>query len=100
MAQYGSYHVDTDEKKAILYHEGLTVHLQDCLVHFSILSYNDLVCAAIDQERLMKAVAEADKKKRKWMMPGCPGSGGSSGAPPKYHMVHTPPSGQLCCPPQ
>jgi hypothetical protein len=48
----------------------------------------------------MKAVAEADKKKRKWMMPGCPGSGGSSSAPAKYRMVHTPPSGQLCCPPQ
>jgi hypothetical protein len=27
LAQYGSYHVDTDEKKTNLYHEGLTVHL-------------------------------------------------------------------------
>jgi hypothetical protein len=52
--------------------------------------------AAIDQEMLMKAVAEANEKKRKRMMPGCPGSGGSSGAPQKYCMVYTPPSGQLC----
>jgi hypothetical protein len=100
LAQYGAYHVDTDEKKANLYREGLTIHLQDCLVHFSILSFNDLASAAIDQERLMKAIAEADEKKRKRMMPRCPGNGGSSSARPKYHMVYTPPSGQLCRPPQ
>jgi hypothetical protein len=29
LAQYGSYHLDTDEKKANLYHEGLTIQLQD-----------------------------------------------------------------------
>jgi hypothetical protein len=27
LAQYGSYRVDTDEKKANPYHEGLTIHL-------------------------------------------------------------------------
>jgi hypothetical protein len=31
LAQYGSYHINTDEKKAHLYHEGLTVHLQERL---------------------------------------------------------------------
>jgi hypothetical protein len=31
LAQYGSYHVDTDEKKSNLYHERLTVHLQERL---------------------------------------------------------------------
>jgi hypothetical protein len=31
MAQYGTYHVDTDKKKANLYREGLTIHLQECL---------------------------------------------------------------------
>jgi hypothetical protein len=46
-AQYGSYHVDTDEKKANLYCEGLTIHLQDRLVQFSTLSYNDLASAAL-----------------------------------------------------
>jgi hypothetical protein len=27
LAQYGSYHVNTDEKKDNLYHEGLIIHL-------------------------------------------------------------------------
>jgi hypothetical protein len=49
-----------DEKKARLYRAGLTIHLQDCLVHISSLSYNELASAAINQERMMKAVAEAD----------------------------------------
>jgi hypothetical protein len=65
------------------------------LVHLSSLSYNELPSAAIDQQRMMKAIAEADEKKRKRMMPGFTGSGSSSGAPPKYHMVYTPPGGQL-----
>jgi hypothetical protein len=95
LAQYGSYHVDTDEKKAILYREGLTVHLQECLGLSRNLSYNKLVSAGIDQERLMKAIAEADEKKRKRMMLASSASGGSSGAPPTYRMVYAPPRGQL-----
>jgi hypothetical protein len=51
--------------------------------------YNELATATIDQERMMKAVAKADEKKRKKMMPGFAGSGSSSGAPPKYSMVYT-----------
>jgi hypothetical protein len=27
LAQYGSYHIDTDEKKVNMYHVGLTIHL-------------------------------------------------------------------------
>jgi hypothetical protein len=100
LAQYDSYHVDTDEKKANLYREGRTIHLQECLGQFTNLSYNDLASAAIDQERLMKAVAEADEKTRKRMMPRFSNSGGSSGAPPKYHMVYIPPGGQLRRPQQ
>jgi hypothetical protein len=95
LAQYGTYHVDTDEKNANLYHAGLTIHLQERLVHLSSLSYYELASAANDQERMMKANAEADEKKRKRMMPGSAGSGSSSGAPLKYHMVYTPPGGQL-----
>jgi hypothetical protein len=95
LAQYGSYHIDTDEKKANLFHEGLTVHLQERLGLSPNLSYIELASAAIDQERLMKAVAEADEKKRKRMMPGSSVSGGSSGAPPKYRIVYTPP-GVIC----
>jgi hypothetical protein len=48
LAQYGSYHIDTDENKANLYRAGLTIHLQECLVHLSSLSYNELMNAAID----------------------------------------------------
>jgi hypothetical protein len=95
LAQYGSYHIDMDEKKANLYHAGLTIHLQECLVQFASLSYNELASAAIDQERMMKAIAEANDKKRKRMMLGSAGSGSSSSAPPKYRMVYTPPGGQL-----
>jgi hypothetical protein len=100
LAQYDSYHVDTDEKKANLYRAGLTIHLQEHLIHLSNLSYNELASAATDQERMMKAVAEADEKKRKKMMPGSAGSGNSSGAPPKYRMVYTPSGGQLRRPQQ
>jgi hypothetical protein len=91
LAQYGSYHVDTDEKKTNLCRVGLTIHLQECLVQFTGLSYHELVSAAIDQERMMKAIAEEDEMKRKRMMPGSAGSG----ALPKYRMVYTPPGGQL-----
>jgi hypothetical protein len=97
LAQYRSYHVDTVEKKANLYRVGLTIHLQE---QFASLSYNELVSVAINQERMMKAVAEADEKRRKRMMPRSTGSGSSSGAPPKYCMVYTPPRGQLCQPQQ
>jgi hypothetical protein len=95
MAQYGTYHVNTNEKKANLYRAWLTIHLQERLVHPSSLSYNELVSASIDQESKMKAVVEADEKKTKRTMPGSTGSGSSSGAPPKYRMVYTPPRGQL-----
>jgi hypothetical protein len=42
---------------------------------------------------MMKAVFEVDEKKRKKMMPGSAGNGGSSGASPKYCMVYAPPVG-------
>jgi hypothetical protein len=100
LAQYRSYHVDTDGKKANLYRVGLTIHLQERLVQLVRLSYNELASAAIDQERIMKDVAQANEKKRKRMMPGSAGSGSSSGPPPKYRMVYTPPRGHLRQPQQ
>jgi hypothetical protein len=100
LAQYGTYHVVTNEKKANQYRAGLTIDLQEHLVHLSSLSYNELASAAVDEERMMKAVAEADEKKRKRMMHGSTGSGSSSGAPLKYRMVYTPPGGQLRRPQQ
>jgi glycine cleavage system H lipoate-binding protein len=60
LTQYRSYHIDTSEKKDNLYHVGLTVHLQERLGFSPNLSYNELESAAIDQDRLMKAVAEAN----------------------------------------
>jgi hypothetical protein len=93
LAQYGSYHVDTDEKKANLYRAWITIDLQELLVQLASLSHNELVSAAIDQERMMKAIDEADEKKRTRMMTGSTGSGISSGAPPMYHLVYTTPRG-------
>jgi hypothetical protein len=45
LAQYDTYHIDTDEKKANLNHAGLTIHLQERLVYLSSLSYNELASA-------------------------------------------------------
>jgi hypothetical protein len=75
LAQYGSCHIDMDEKKVNVYHAGLIIQLQDQLVQYPNVSYNDLASAAIDQERTMKAVVEAEEKKRKRMMPRSSGSG-------------------------
>jgi hypothetical protein len=82
-----------DEKKANPYHEGLTIQLLDRLVQSPNLSYNELASAPNDQDRRMKAVVEAEEKKRKRMMPRSSVNFGSSGAPPKYCMVYTPPGG-------
>jgi hypothetical protein len=95
LAQYGSYHVNMDEKKANLYRARLTIHLQEHLIQFASLSYNELVSTAIDQERMMKVIAKDNERKTKRMMPGSTGSGSSRGAPPKYRMVYTPPWSQL-----
>jgi hypothetical protein len=66
-----------------MYRVGLSIHLQECLILFASLLYNELASAAIDQEKMMKAVAEVDEKKRKKKIPGSASSGSSSGAPPK-----------------
>jgi hypothetical protein len=67
--------------------------LQEHLIQFASLSYNELATAAIDQEIMVKAVAKVDDKKRKKVMPGSAGNGSSSRAPPKYYIVYTPPRG-------
>jgi hypothetical protein len=94
LVQYGGHPIDTDEKKVKLYRKGLTIQLQDCLILSPNLSYNNLASAATDQEGTMKACEAAKDKKRKRTMPGSSRSS-SSGAPLKYHMVYTPPTGQL-----
>jgi hypothetical protein len=92
LAQYGSHHADTDAKKAELFRKGLTIQLQDHLILSQNLSYNELVSAAIDQEGTVKACEAAKEKKRKRAVPG-PSGGSYSGAPPKYHIIYTPPVG-------
>jgi hypothetical protein len=98
LAQYGGHHVDSDAKKDELYRKGLNIQLHDWLILNLNLSYNDLASTAIDQEGTMKACEAAEDKKKKRVMPG-PTKGTSSGAPPKYHMVYTPPVGQSRRPP-
>jgi hypothetical protein len=83
-----------DKKKVELFHKGLTIQLQDHLILFPNLSYNDIASAAIDREGSMKACADVEEKKRKRIMTGSLRSGGSNGAPPIYRMVYTPPTGQ------
>jgi hypothetical protein len=90
--------MDSDAKKVELYRKGLNIQLQDCLVQNPNLSYNDLASTTIAQEGTMRACEVAEGKKRKRTMPG-PTGGSSSGAPPKYRMVYTPPVGQPCRPP-
>jgi hypothetical protein len=98
LAQYGGHHVDSDAKKDELYRKGLNIQLHDRLILNLNLSYNDLASTAIDQEGTMKACEAAEDKKKKRVMPG-PTKGTSSGAPPKYRMVYTPPVGQSRRPP-
>jgi hypothetical protein len=93
LAQHRGHHVDTDVKKAKLFHKGLTIQLQDHLILSQNLSYNELASAAIDQEGIMKACEVVEEKKRKRTMPG-PSGGSSSGAPLKYRKIYTPPTGQ------
>jgi hypothetical protein len=91
LAQYGGHHIDTNEKKAELNHTGFTIQLQDHLILFPNLSYNNLASANTDEEGTMRACEAAEEKK--WTMLGSSG-GSSNGAPPKYHMVYMPPTGQ------
>jgi hypothetical protein len=99
LAQYKGHHIDTNEKKAELYRMGLMIQLQGHLIPTQNLPYNDLASATIDQEGTMKACDIVEEKKMKRTMPRS-SRGSSSGAPPKYHMVYTPPAGQPCRPPQ
>jgi hypothetical protein len=99
LTQYGGHHIDIDEKKVELFHKGLTIQLQDRLILFQSLSYNELVSAVIDQENTIRACEAFEEKKRKMTMSGSSRCG-SNGAPLKYRIVYTPPIGQSRHPPQ
>jgi hypothetical protein len=87
LSQYGSYHTDTDEKKMSLFHQGLSPVLHEHLTLFQGCTLDELVSASIKQEDVYRARLEEERKKR-------PLSGPNGGAPPKYRLVYTPPSGQ------
>jgi hypothetical protein len=65
LQQYGGYHVDTDEKKAELFRNGMSLQLQDRLVLRRYLSFNALVSTMIEQEGLYHAVLVEEEKMRK-----------------------------------
>lgn len=87
LQQYGGYHVDTDEKKAELFRNGLSLQLQDRLVlHRDLFA---LVSAMIEQEGLYQDVLVESEKMRKRALSG-PSEGSTEGAPPKDRLVYTP----------
>jgi hypothetical protein len=65
LAQYGTHHVDTDEKKAELFRRGLSLPLQDRLVQFCDMSFNALVSATIAQDGTYRALLVEEEGKRK-----------------------------------
>jgi hypothetical protein len=87
LTQYGSYHPDTNEKKMLLFRLGLGPVLHEHLTLLRGYTLNKLVSASIEQEDACRARLEEERKKR-------PLSGPTGGAPPKYHLVYTPPSSQ------
>jgi hypothetical protein len=92
-AQYGTYHMDTDEKKVELFRKGLSLLLQDRLVMFHDLSFDSLVSAMIDQEGTYRALLVEEEKMRKRTL-SRPPEDSTGGAPLKYHLVYTPLSGK------
>jgi hypothetical protein len=92
LSQYDSYHIDTDEKKMSLFRQGLSPVLHEHLMLFRGCTLNELVITSIEQEDACCARLEEERKKR-------PLPGPNGGAPPKYRLVYTLPSGELRCPP-
>jgi hypothetical protein len=83
LAQYGTYHVDTDEKKTELFRRGLSLPLQDRLVRFQDMSFNALVSAAINQDGTYRALlAEVEEKRKRDLSQ--PLDDSTKGAPSKY----------------
>jgi hypothetical protein len=70
-----------------LFQQGLSLVLREHLMLFQGCTLNELVSASIKQEDACHAHLEEERKKR-------PLPGPTGGAPPKYHLVYTPPSGQ------
>jgi hypothetical protein len=98
LAQYGTHHVDTDDKKAELFRRGLSLPLQDCLVWLHGMSFNALVSAAIEQEGTYIALlAEEEKMRKRASLRPLEDTTGD--APLKYRLVYTPSVGKSRVPP-
>jgi hypothetical protein len=69
-----------------LFRQGLNPVLQEHLTLFRGCTMNELVSASIEQEDACCARIEKEKKKMPLSRP-------TGGAPPKYRLVYTPPSG-------
>jgi hypothetical protein len=93
LQQYGGYHVDTDEKNAELFKNGLSLQLQDRLVLHRDLSFDALVSVVIEQEGLYQAVLAEEEKMRKRTLLG-PSEDSTEDTPPKYRLVYTPSAGK------
>jgi hypothetical protein len=98
LAQYGTHHVDTDDKMVELFRKGLSLPLQYRLVRLCDVSFKTLVSATIEQEGTYRALlAEEEEKrreeKRKRVVSG-PSEDSTGGAMPKYHLVYTPSAGK------
>jgi hypothetical protein len=93
LQQYGGHHVDTDEKKAELFRNGLSHHLQDRLLLHCDLSFDALVSAVIEQEGLYQAMLAEEEKMRKRALSG-PTEDSTEGAPLMYRLVYTPSAGK------
>jgi hypothetical protein len=70
----------------LLFRQGLSPVLREHLTLFRGCTLNELMSSSIEQEDACCARLEEERKKR-------PLTGPTGGAPPKYHLVYTPPSG-------
>jgi hypothetical protein len=98
LAQYGTHHVDTDDKKIELFRKGLSLPLQYRLVQCHDLSFNTLVSAAIEQEGTYSTLLVQEEEKRKRVLSG-PLKDCTRGAPSKYCLVYAPSAGKSRVPP-
>jgi hypothetical protein len=98
LAQYGTHHVDMDEKKTEMFRRGLSLPLQDHLVQFHDTSFNALVSAAIAQDGTYRALlAEEEEKRRRDLSE--PSDDSTEGALPKYRLLYTSSTGKSRVPP-
>jgi hypothetical protein len=93
LAQCGTHHVDTDEKKVELFKRGLSLPLDDRLVQFHDMSFNALVSALIAQDGTYRALLAEEEEKIKRVVSG-PSDDSTKGALSNYCLVYTPSTGK------